>query len=128
MNNFLTEDNYILFAMRQYSNPSCHTLDEFKDDLNQIKYIKRLLNRYKNTGKVKERLLLNHIIAFYNVFGVEASTRMLFLKIEPGHYSALKTLLLYLNFMQDKISINRTTINSSDIPVDFRLADLLRNI
>ena len=90
----LNDGNILLFAMKMYDNPSCKDLLEFHDDINRIIYIKRLLNKYKVSGKLKERLILNHIIVLYNVFGIEGATRLLFYYIDSSHYSALKTFLV----------------------------------
>ena len=94
----LNEKNFLLYAMQHYENPQCVEVEEFNDDLKKIKYIKRLLNQYSTEGVLKERLLLNHIIVFYNVFSVEAATRILFYKLEEQFWSMLKTFLFYLNF------------------------------
>ncbi len=93
----LTEDNYTFFAIRAYGNSQCKNLDEFHEDLNRTKYLKRLFRRYQATGQLRERLILNHIIIFYNVFGVEPATRLLFFKIEEELHPLLKTFLVYLN-------------------------------
>ena len=93
----LTEDNYTFFAIRSYCNSQCKNLDEFHEDLNRTKYLKRLFRRYQATGQLRERLILNHIIIFYNVFGVEPATRLLFFKIEEELHPLLKTFLVYLN-------------------------------
>ena len=77
----LNEDNFLLFAIKNYENPQAVTKEDFDKDLNHFKYIKRLLKRYKNTGVLKTHLLLNHFIVLYNIFG-EAATPMLFFKIE----------------------------------------------
>ena len=78
----LTEENFLMYAMREYNNIQCTDVEEFYDDLKKIKYIKRLFNIYKNNGQLKERLILNHLIIFYNVFNVDAGTRILFYKID----------------------------------------------
>lgn len=123
----LNDDNFILFAMQNYVNPHCLSMNEFRDDLKRIKYIKRLFNRYETKGVIKERLVLNHIIMFYNVFETQAATKMLFSKIAKKHHSKLKTFLLYLNFMPDMIcGINGKNIISSDILLDMNLVKLLR--
>ena len=102
--------------------------DEFNDDLKKIKYIKRLLNQYISEGNLKERLLLNHIIVFFNVFTTKAATRILFYKMEEEFWPMLKTFLFYLNYMpEDKIeSINGREILVTDIPMDQRIIDSLR--
>ena len=123
----LTEKNFLLYAMQHYNNPQCVEVEEFNDDLKRIKYIKRLFNQYSIEGVLKERLLLNHVIVFYNVFSVEAATRILFYKIEEEFWPMLKTFLFYLNFLPDKIeSINGRTILTTEIPMDQGIVDSLR--
>ena len=124
----LNEKNFLLYAMKEYNNPQCVDIDEFNDDLKKIKYIKRLLNQYISEGNLKERLLLNHIIVFFNVFTTKAATRILFYKMEEEFWPMLKTFLFYLNYMpEDKIeSINGREILVTDIPMDQRIIDSLR--
>ena len=94
--NELNDDNFILFAIKNYENPQAVTKDDFDKDLNHFKYIKRLLKRYKNTGVLKSHLLLNHFIILYNIFG-EATTPMLFFKIDDELWPAMKTFIIFLN-------------------------------
>ena len=123
----LNEKNFLLYAMKEYDNPQCVQVEEFYDDLKKVKYIKRLLNQYLNEGILKERLLLNHIIVFYNVFPVRSATRMLFLKIEEEFWPLLKTFLVYLSYMPEIIdSINGRSILSDDIQLDQHVVDRLR--
>ena len=123
----LNEKNFLLYAMQHYNNPQCVEVEEFNDDLKRIKYIKRLFNQYAIEGVLKERLLLNHVIVFYNVFSVEAATRILFYKLEEEFWPMLKTFLFYLNFLPDKIeSINGRTILTTEIPMDQGIVDSLR--
>ena len=113
--------------MQHYENPQCVEVEEFNDDLKKIKYIKRLFNQYSIEGVLKERLLLNHIIVFYNVFSVEAATRILFYKLEENIWPMLKTFLFYLNFLPNKIeSINGRTIITTEILMDQGIVDSLR--
>lgn len=91
----LNEDNFLLFAIKNYENPQAVTKEDFDKDLNHFKYIKRLLKRYKNTGELKTHLLLNHFIILYNIFG-EAATPMLFFKIESELWSTMKTFIVFL--------------------------------
>ena len=93
--NELTEDNFLLFAIKNYENPQAVTKEDFDKDLNHFKYIKRLLKRYKNTGQLKTHLLLNHFIILYNIFG-EATPPMLFFKIEKELWSSMKTFVMFL--------------------------------
>ena len=93
--NELNEDNFLLFAIKNYENPQAVTKEDFDRDLNHFKYIKRLLKRYKNSGQLKTHLLLNHFIILYNIFG-EATTPMLFFKIERELWSAMKSFIVFL--------------------------------
>ena len=92
----LNEDNFLLFAIKNYENPQAVTKEDFEKDSNYFKYIKRLLKRYRNTGELKSQLILNHFIVLYNIFG-EATTPMLFFKIERELWSVMKTFIIFLN-------------------------------
>ena len=125
----LTEESFLMFAMREYNNMQCTDIEEFYDDLKKIKYIKRLFNIYKNDGQLKERLILNHLITWYNVFPVQAGTRILFYKIEEQFWPILKTFLIFLDRMPDKIeSIRGKEIKSTDIKLDDGIVTKLRTI
>lgn len=115
----LSEDNFLVYAMRHYDNQQCHSLAEFEEDLKKFLYIRKLLNRYKKDGDLKDRLILNHIIVLYNVFG-DASTDMLFFKIEKEYWSALTTFLVYLNRIPEE--------RSADIVLDQNIVSVLRKI
>lgn len=95
----LTEDNFVLFAMKNYDNPNCRGINEFKDDLKRFSYLKRLFRKYKAGSGLKERLIINHIIVVTNLFGVKASVDMLFFKIDKKHWPQLKSFLMFLNIM-----------------------------
>ena len=125
MNQPLNDDNIVYFAMKNYSNPSCKDVEEFLEDFNRIKYIKRLFNRYEQNGVLRERLILNHIITLYNVFGVIASTRMLFNRVDEKHYSILKTFLVYLNHCPENKFDN---IDIVSIPLDTKIVKQLRSL
>lgn len=98
--NELTEDTFLLFAIKNYQNPQSVTKDDFERDLNHFKYIKRLLKKYKKTGVLKLHLILNHFIVLYNIFG-DAATPMLFFKIDSYLWSPLKTFIIFLNKLPD---------------------------
>lgn len=124
----LNDDNFLIFAMKCYDSPKC-IMSEFEEDLKRIKYIKRLIKRYRTTGELKERLILNHLIILSNVFGTKNAVRMLFYKIDKEDYNILKTFLIFLDYMPSVISgINGTNINSSDISVDLFVGKRLRAI
>jgi len=124
----LNEKNFLLYAMKEYNNPQCTEVEEFNDDLKKIKYIKRLLNQYVSEGVLKERLLLNHIIIFYNVFPPAAATRILFFKIEEKFWPMLKPFLFYLKLMpEDRIeSVMGKEIKTNEILMDQGVIDSLR--
>ena len=92
----LNEGNFKLFAIKNYENPQAVTEADFDKDLNHFKYIKRLLKRYRNTGELKSHLIINHFIVLYNIFG-EATTPMLFFKIEKELWPVMKTFVLFLD-------------------------------
>ena len=116
----------MLYLVKAYDKPNC-IMSEFKDDMKRFNYLKRLFRRYRKMGELREQLVLNHLVVLYNVFGPEVSARALFFKMSKDDYSALKTYLLFLSFMPEKIkSIKGHDILSSDIPVDMRIADVLR--
>jgi len=125
----LTEKNIVMYAMKHYDNIQCVDVDEFNDDLKRINYIKRLLVRYQNDNELKERLILNHLIVLYNVFPVEVATNLLFFKIDSDHWSTLKTFLVYLNYMPEKLTfLDNCDIITSDIPLDHHAVNILRKI
>lgn len=120
----LNSDNLIFYAMRMYENPQCKNIQEFYEDMDRIKYIKRLLIKYKNGGELRERLLLNHIIVFYNIFNIEAATRILFTEIKPELHPFLKTFIVFLNNLPKKIP----EFDLVSIPLDRRIINKLREI
>ena len=92
----LSESNYMLFAIKFYDNPQAVTKDDFESDLKRIRYIKRLLKRYKNTGELKIHLILNHLIILFNVFH-EAAVPLLFYNLEEDLWPSIKSFLVFLN-------------------------------
>jgi len=124
----LNESNFLIYAIKCYNAPNC-IMSEFEGDLKRTKYLKRLFRRYKITKILKERLILNHIILLNNVFGPEATSRILFYKIDERDYDVLKTFLMYLNIMPDTVfNINGKNIYSTDIPIDMQSVEVLRKI
>lgn len=126
----LTDDNFMMMAMKSYDSPHCIT-HEFDEDFKRIKYIKRLVGRYLSNDDLKERLILNHTIILSNAFGVDFTTRMLFFKTDSEYHSTLKTFLLYLNYLPKEGSIRYLkgkTFDITGIPVDLKVAEVLRGI
>lgn len=120
----LSEDTFLLYAIKMYDNPSCKGINEFYEDLNRIKYIKRLFNKFESKKTLKERLLLNHILTLSNVFSPEGCSRILFYKIEPKYHSYLKTFLNFLDIMPSELP----EIDVETIPLDHRIFKTLQDL
>jgi hypothetical protein len=124
----LNDENFMIYAMKCYSAPNC-IMSEFEGDIKRTKYLKRLFRRYKTSNSVKERLILNHIILLNNVFGLEATARILFYRIDERDYDILKTFLCYLNIMPEVVpGIKGKNIYSAEIPVEINIAEILLKI
>lgn len=121
----LTENNFLLYAMHHYDNPQCHSIEEFEEDMKKFLYLKKLLSRYKRDGELRERLILNHIIVLYNIFG-EAATNMLFYKIDSECWDTLTTFLVYLERMPEQLP--NYSIKLSDVVLDEKIIATLRKI
>lgn len=115
----LNDDNFLIFAIKSYDNPSCNGMSDLEEDLKRFKYIKRLFKRYENTDVLNERLILNHLIILYNVFG-NSATKMLFYKIESKYWSYLKTFLVFLNRMTDSSLV--------EVNLDYKIITKLREL
>ena len=124
----LNNDNIMIYATKAYDKPNC-IMSEFREDMKRFNYLKRLFKRYRKLGELREQLVLNHLVVLNNVFGPEAATRLLFYKMSKDDYSALKTYLLFLSCMPDRVrGIKGHDIVSSEIPVDMTIANALRNL
>jgi hypothetical protein len=119
----LTSKNAILYASRHYDNPQCISVDEFAEDYKRFKYVKRLCRRYLTTRHLSERLILNHLIGLLNVFGPEATVRLLFVKCDDERsYRVLKPFLEYLNILPPVVTgVDGYDIVTADIPTDERI-------
>ena len=122
----MNEDNFLMYAIKNYYNPGSMGMSELEADLKKFKYIKRLLNRYKTYGEINERLVLNHLVVLYNVFG-DATTDMLFYKIDKEYWSDLKTYLVYLHRMPLETVVS-PGIKETDIPLNNELIAILRKL
>jgi hypothetical protein len=120
MNIELTEDNLFLFAAKHYYNPRFIDAEEFNEDLKRFKYIKRLLNRYQDSGNLAERLILNHLIVVFNVFGIEAALKILELKLDDNQWRYIKPFLIFLKYIKNDQYTN--------IEMDQHIVDELRKI
>ena len=116
----INSSNVVMYAIRHYNNPQCEGEKEFEDDLKRFKYIKRLLRKYHDTGILKERLLLNHLIVLHNVFGTIACVTLLLYKIQKEYWSVLKSFLIFLNSITEE--------ELSDIEENKDVLDILRKV
>ena len=117
----ITAKNFQAFALQNYDDPQCTDIEDFEEDLRRFRYLKRLLHRYHNNGEMRERLMLNHIITLFNVFGYEACMRMLDFKIkEPLYWSSIKTMLIYLGYVEEGWR--------TEISIDSKLVERLREL
>lgn len=116
----LTHKTLTLYAAKNYHNPTCIDSEEFFNDLKRFKYVKRLLNRYRDTDELPERLILNHLIVIFNCWGFESGIEMLALKIEPEHWGALKPFLVFLKAI--------TNEDLTGIEMDKNIIEKLRSI
>ncbi len=124
----LTKDNIMLLAAKHYDTPKCIAA-EFEEDINRVRHIKKLLTKYLTKNELNERLILNHLIIYANVFGVEFSVRMLFYFLEEKYHSALITFLIYLGYVKEYIpNVLGTTYKVSDISIDLKIVEVLRKL
>lgn len=126
----IDESNALLYAAKCYDNPQCFDTVEFYEDLNRFKYVKRLLNKYQETGELKERLILNHLIILNNVFGTVGSTKLLLLKCKD-QYSLIMPFLIFLDMMPDVVTgigVENSTVRVSDVDLNQEVIEALRKI
>ena len=123
----LSDGNFLIYCAKHYDNPQCHTTEEFMEDLKRIKYIKKLVTRYVDTGDLKERLILNHLIILSNVFGADHLARILYLKMRV-QYKYIKPFLVMLNIMPERLlNINdEKNIDTNMISMDENIIKQLR--
>lgn len=122
----LNDGTFLVYAMNCYDNPSCHDVAEFEEDLKRFQYLRKLFNRYKQFGELRERLILNHLVVLYNVFG-HKTTNMLFLKLE-GYHEFLKPFVDYLNHTKQYVEYNGKILETSKIKSDLLIENTLRKI
>jgi len=124
----LTSENIMMYCIKAYDKPNM-LMSEFKEDMKRFNYLKRLFKRYRKFDEMRERLVLNHLVILYNVFGAEVLSRLLFFKMSKDDYSIIKTYLLFLSCMPEIIyGVKGQNILSSNIPVDMKIAETLRKI
>jgi hypothetical protein len=116
----LTESNLFLYAAKHYYNPRYIDAEEFEEDLKRFTYIKRLLNRYEDTGKLSERLILNHLIVVFNVFGIEPALKLLEFKLNVNQWTYIKPFLIFLRYIENDQYTN--------IEMDQQVIEALRKI
>lgn len=112
--------------MKHYDNPQCTEMSEFEEDLKRFQYLRKLFSRYRQENELKERLILNHLIVLFNVFGLQA-TNMLFMRLHEYH-EYLKPFVEYLNYMPQLIAYEDVVINADSIDSDFLIVERLKEI
>jgi hypothetical protein len=122
----LTESTFLLYAMKHYDNPQCTDMSEFEEDMKRFQYLRKLFSRYRQDNELKERLILNHLIVLFNVFGAKA-TEMLFMRLHEYH-EYLKPFVVYLNFMPQLLVYDDVIINSKSIVSDEQIIKCLQEI
>jgi hypothetical protein len=122
----LNESTFLLYAAKNYDNPHCQDVLEFEEDLKRFQYLRKLFQRYKQFGEIKERLILNHLIIVYNVFG-HAATNMLFFKME-GFHEYLKPFVDYLNYMTEYVEYENKRVDTRNIKSDIYIENILKGI
>ena len=118
--NELNEETFMLYAIKNYYNPKCIDVEEFYEDLNRFKYVKRLVNRYLDGGKLSERLILNHLIVIFNAFDIKASLKLLEYKLDDRHWSVIKPFLVFLRHIKND--------QYTGISMDDKVVEALRKI
>ena len=116
----LTDENFTMFAMQCYDNPQCTSMEELMEDLRRFRYLKRLLRRYYKNGELRERLILNHLIVIFNIFGFDNSIKMLEFKIDLEYWPVLKTCLIFMDYVKEDWK--------TETPVDMEVAQVLRDL
>jgi|TARA_R110002124_G_scaffold100802_3_gene248112 hypothetical protein len=124
----LTELNIELYAAKGYENPNCVSIEEFVEDFNRLRYIKRLIRRYSQNGELKERLILNHLVILYNTFDNDTCTRLLFFKLKKYLEYITPFLLLLNRLPKTVLDENNNIIYTSDIKMNQYIIDKLRKI
>jgi len=122
----LTESTFLLYAMKHYDNPHCSEMSEFEEDMKRFQYLRKLFSRYRQDNDLKERLILNHLIVIYNVFG-EYATNMLFMKLDEYH-EFLKPFVEYLNYMPSVVRYDDIEMNRDSIVPDAHILKVLKGI
>ena len=116
----LNAKNFKMFAAKHYNNPECTDVSEFEEDIARFKYLKRLLRRYEEDEDLQERLILNHLIVLYNVFGIQAANKMVWFKIDSSQWHYIKPFLVFLNYLPEKEKV--------EVPLDPYIVERLREI
>lgn len=120
----LCDEDFLVFALQHYENPQCESLEEFYEDLDRIKYLKRLMNRSEGNVGQRNRLILNHLIILTNVFGIIPANRILFFRMEEKYHKYLKTYLHFLNVLAVEVPEARI----QELQMDDSLLEELKKI
>lgn len=124
-NSPITDDTFVIIAMQHYDNLQCTSVSEFEEDLKRFVYLKKLFGRYKDSGDLREKLIINHLIILHNVFGV-ITTDLLFFKIDREYWNILATFLLYLGRMPTELP--EVNMKLDELTIDDHILDVLRKL
>lgn len=122
----ITDDNFLTYCMNNYDNPHCSDISEFEEDLRRIQHVKKLIMKYKQSGVLRERLILNHVIILFNVFGKHAN-EILFLKLSE-YKEIIKPFIQFINFLPDVVSYSTYNVETKKIKGDEIVIDRLKRI
>lgn len=125
----LTDENYLIFCAQHYNGNRYYTTEEFIEDLNRVKYIKKLITRYIENDDLKERLILNHIIVLNNCFGPTVTCKILYLKLKE-QMKYVKPFLILIDILPDKIYNvgDENMIDTNLIEMDINIIQKLRKV
>ena len=129
MFDYVSDKNFIMFAIQSYDNNNMFSSEEeFHEDLTRIRSISRSFSRYRKTGEINEWLVLNHLIILYNVFEGETLTKMLVFKLQ-SYLEYLKPFLMLIARWPEYIDgVFDSRLIGTDIPMDMKLVERLRTI
>lgn len=131
MHEQIDDSNFTFFAAKYYNNGKYFDVEDFEDDLNRIKNIRKLFKKYQKNKEINERLVLNHCIAFFNMFFPPyIGAKLLVFQLED-YLEYLKPFLEYLGYWQDcvyGIGDSNRIINTIDIVSDRNIVNRLQGI
>jgi len=111
----LNEENFLRTTLHEYNNQQLNTVDEFKNDINRISCIRKIIDRYLVSKNINVRLIINHIVILHNLFDTLV-VDMLMLKLDEKHMGVVKAILVFLEYidaddwndvLEDSVTFNK---------------------